>query len=40
MTKKCKTCGKELTDPDLTHCSDKCLFETTKNSKPFDPKSK
>ena len=39
MGKKCKNCGKELKDPRLTHCSDKCLFESIKNSKKFRPKN-
>lgn len=37
-TKKCGVCGKELENPLSTHCSDKCLFETIKNSKKFVPK--
>ena len=36
--KKCGVCGKELENPLSTHCSDKCLFKTIKNSKKFVPK--
>ena len=38
MTKKCEVCGKKLSNDTLTHCSDKCLFESIKNSKKFVPK--
>jgi len=38
MGKKCKNCGKELEDQHLTHCSDKCIYESIKNSKKFVPK--
>lgn len=37
--KKCEECSKELENPLSTHCSDKCLFETVKNSKKFVSKS-
>jgi len=37
MREKCENCGKELEDPRLTHCSDKCVFEGIKNSKKFVP---
>jgi len=35
MLKFCKNCGKELDNPQATHCSDECLFTSIKNSKPF-----
>lgn len=35
LNKKCEVCGKEIQDPHATHCSDKCLFESIKNTKPF-----
>lgn len=37
-TRKCGVCGKELDNPLSTHCSDKCLFESIKKSKPFSRK--
>jgi len=38
MGKKCENCSKELENQHLTHCSDKCLFESIKNYKKFVPK--
>jgi len=38
MGKKCENCGKELEDQRQTHCSDKCILESIKNSKKFVPK--
>jgi len=38
MGKKCENCGKELENQRHTHCSDKCIFESIKNSKKFVPK--
>jgi len=35
--KKCETCGKVLDSPLVTHCSDKCLFESVKKSREFMP---
>lgn len=31
----CQKCGEKLVNPDATHCSEKCLFEDIKKSKPF-----
>lgn len=28
MGGKCQNCGQDLDDPSLTHCSDKCRFES------------
>lgn len=33
MQGKCKTCGKKLPDPNITHCSNECLFYSIRNSK-------
>ncbi len=38
MTAKCEVCGKELGNDQSTHCSEKCLFESIKNSQKFVPK--
>lgn len=35
MGKYCKNCGKEMESPKLTHCSDRCAFESINKSKPF-----
>jgi len=35
MLKFCANCGKELDYPQVTYCSDECLFTSIKNSKPF-----
>jgi hypothetical protein len=32
---QCQKCGKKLTDPHATHCSEECLFDDIKKSKPF-----
>ncbi len=32
MKCKCETCGVKLVDPQITHCSNKCLFATLWNS--------
>ncbi|MGB9124712.1 MAG: hypothetical protein WA833_00215 [Nitrosotalea sp.] len=32
---KCENCGKPLESSLYTHCSDKCLFDSIKNSQPF-----
>lgn len=37
---RCERCGKELDRAYLTHCSEKCLFEEVKDSKPFVPDEK
>jgi hypothetical protein len=39
MSKKCENCGKKLEKRRLTHCSEKCIFESIKNSKKFSPKN-
>ena len=31
MAERCEVCGKLLSDPRLTHCSDYCLFENGLN---------
>ena len=31
--KKCAQCEKKLLGPEVTHCSDKCLFKEIRNSK-------
>ena len=31
--KKCLICGKELKNPNATHCSEKCLFKSIEKSK-------
>ena len=36
MGELCQNCKKEMEHPDLTHCSDECLFDEIKNEKPFD----
>jgi len=33
--KKCENCGKVLDNSLVTHCSDKCLFESIKKSREF-----
>ena len=33
MAKNCEVCGEIMENPDLTHCSDECLFESVKSSK-------
>ena len=33
MGKKCENCGKKLENGRLTHCSDKCIFESVKKCK-------
>jgi hypothetical protein len=33
MGKFCEECQKLMKNPDLSHCSDECLFEDIKNSK-------
>ena len=33
--KKCENCGKVLDNSLITHCSDKCLFESIKKSREF-----
>jgi len=35
--KKCENCGKVLDNYLITHCSDKCLFESIKKSREFMP---
>ena len=32
MGKRCQNCDKEMDNPELTHCSDECLFDTIKDS--------
>ena len=32
MEKRCESCGKNLLDSSLTHCSDKCLFQIVEDS--------
>jgi hypothetical protein len=32
MQENCKKCGKKLEDPNLTHCSNKCLLTQIQNS--------
>ncbi len=33
MRNNCKNCGKEITNENLTYCSDICIFESVKKSK-------
>jgi len=33
MGKFCKKCGKIMKYPELSHCSDECIFTDVKNSK-------
>ena len=33
MAKYCSNCGKKLIDSRLTHCSEKCIFETVSVAK-------
>lgn len=35
MEKQCKSCGKEIKNEYITHCSDKCIFDSIKKSKKF-----
>jgi len=35
LSNKCEVCGEEIQDQHATHCSDKCIFESIKNTKPF-----
>lgn len=35
--KKCENCGRVLDNSLVTHCSDKCLFESVKKSREFMP---
>jgi hypothetical protein len=39
LEKKCNFCGKELSDPHATHCSDACLFKSVEKAKKFDPEN-
>ena len=32
MAENCKTCGKFLKNPNLTHCSDACLLQSIASS--------
>ena len=36
MQSKCEKCNKKLEDPNLTHCSNECLFAGIMNSKSID----
>jgi len=36
MGKFCKRCGKIMKKPELSHCSDECLFADIKNSHPIE----
>ena len=33
MNKKCLNCGRIMKEPELTHCSDECMFKQVKKSK-------
>ena len=37
MAKNCEVCGKKIENPDLTHCSDECLFKSVKSSRSIFP---
>ena len=37
MGEKCENCGKKLENGRLTHCSNKCIYESVKKSKKFIP---
>ena len=36
MGEKCLNCNKKMEYPELTHCSDECLFDEIKIDKPID----
>jgi len=36
MGEKCLNCNKKMDYPELTHCSDECLFDEIKIDKPID----
>jgi len=35
MAKICRICGKHIQNKNITHCSDKCIFDSIKKSKKF-----
>jgi len=35
MKNMCKNCGREIQNENITHCSDKCIFDSIKKSKKF-----
>ncbi len=40
MSKTCKNCGEDIQNENVTHCSDRCIFESIKKSKKFgDPEN-
>jgi len=36
MGERCDNCNRDMDHPELTHCSDECLFETMKHIRPID----
>ena len=36
MGEKCQNCNKKMDSPELTHCSDECLFDEIKYEKSTD----
>jgi len=36
MGERCQNCDKKMDYPELTHCSDDCLFDEIKNGMPTD----
>ena len=36
--KRCAQCGGKLSGPEVTHCSDECLFKGIRNSKSISGK--